>query len=93
MNSIFYNIFSIIVGILVIGFGIMKHKQKLFVVIMIILHGLAFLGFGIYGFFVPKEYEYITILAMLAFTITLAITLMTIYDKKLDNNKSNRKVK
>ena len=85
MNALFYNIVSIILGVLVIGFGIMKiKKQPLLLIIISIIHGLGFLGFGIGGFFVPEKYEFITILGMLALTITLLIALLTIYDKSKD---------
>ena len=85
MNALFYNIVSIILGLLVIGFGIMKiKKQPILLIIIAIAHGLGFLGFGIGGFFVPEKYEFITILGMLALTITLLIALLTIYDSSKD---------
>lgn len=83
-SDIFYSILSILVGCLIITFGIIKlvkTDKKLFPIVCII-HGLLFVGFGILGFFVPEKYNYITILAIVAFGLTLIISFLTIGKKK-----------
>ena len=75
MTIIFYNICSITIGLLLIYFGIfsiVKMKKVLFAILTFV-HALLFIGFGIFGFCLPKEFEeysFIVILAMLAFSIT-----------------------
>lgn len=82
-SDVFYSILSIIMGLILIIFGIsqlVKKNKKLFPIVVII-HGLLFLGFGILGFFVPEKYNFITILAIVAFGITLIICFLTIGKK------------
>ncbi|MBQ9124170.1 MAG: hypothetical protein IJY14_00625 [Acholeplasmatales bacterium] len=94
-NTIFYNIVSILIGLILIAHSIssLKKNKKLFGILTII-HSLLFIGFGIGGFFLPKGYEVITILAMLAFCITmvLSILLFNKKEKKIDTgaNKSKK---
>ena len=87
-SDVFYSILSIIMGLILIIFAIsqlVKKNKKLFPIVVII-HGLLFLGFGILGFFVPEKYNFITILAIVAFGITLIISFLTIGKKdKLTN--------
>ena len=87
-SDVFYSILSIIMGLILIIFAIIqlvKKNKKLFPIVVII-HGLLFLGFGILGFFVPEKYNFITILAIVAFGITLIISFLTIGKKdKLTN--------
>lgn len=90
MENIFYNIISILVGLILVYFGVsnIKNSKKLFSVLTLI-HALLFLGFGITGFFLPKEYQYITVLSMLAFCITMGITILVLKKplyKKEDKN-------
>ena len=87
-SDVFYSILSIIMGLILIIFAIsqlVKKNKKLFPIVVII-HGLLFLGFGILGFFVPEKYNFITILAIVAFGITLILSFLTIGKKdKLTN--------
>ena len=56
-SDIFYSILSILMGLILIIFAIIqlvKKNKKLFPIVVII-HGLLFLGFGILGFFVQKN--------------------------------------
>ena len=77
MNNIFYNIVSIVVGIILIGFGIVQIIKKVRSIgIISIIHGLLFIGSGIGGFFLPKNYEFISILAMLALAVTMILSLL-----------------
>ncbi|MCR5647652.1 MAG: hypothetical protein K6F81_05155 [Acholeplasmatales bacterium] len=83
-SNIFYNVVSIIIGLIVLTFGIVKivKEKKLLFPIMCIVHALLFIAFGILGFFVPEKYDFLPILAILAFTITLIICFLTIGKKK-----------
>ena len=85
MNNIFYNIVSIIIGVILIGFGIVQIIKKVKAIgIISIIHGLLFIGFGIFGFFLPKEYEFISILAMLALVVTMILSLLLVKTTKKD---------
>ncbi len=91
MANIFYNIVSIIIGLILCCFGIMNiKKNKVVFSILTFIHSLLFLVAGIGGFFLPQKYQYITILAMLAFCITMAITILVLKKgTKEDKAKSN----
>lgn len=96
MLNIFYNIFSIIIGIVLILFFVFNlRKNKLYMSIVSIVHGIVFIIAGISGFFIPKEYGYITILWMLALCITMAISIVLNKngDKIEANNNNNGKNK
>lgn len=83
-TNIFYNVVSILVGIIVLIFGIVKivKDKKLLFPIICIIHALLFIGFGILGFFIPEYYSFIPILALLAFVITLIVFFLTIGKKE-----------
>ena len=95
--TLFYNICSILVGLILIFFASFtlvktQFKKKLFSILTYV-HAALFIGFGILGFFlVDTEYESITILAMLAFTITYLIIMLTLYKKETKNNKNEKKI-
>ena len=83
--TLFYNICSILVGIILIIFGVFTliKKNKILFAVLSFVHAALFIAFGILGFFVvDTEYEPITILAMLAFTITYIICILTLYKKE-----------
>ena len=83
-TNVFYNIVSIVLGVIVLIFAItkiVKNKMVLFPVICII-HALLFIGFGIGGFFFPEGYDFIPILALLAFVITLIVFFLTLGKKE-----------
>lgn len=85
MDNIFYNIVSIAIGVILIVFGIVKIiKKPMSIGIISIVHGLLFVGFGIYGFFIPKEYQFITILSMLAIAVTMILSLLLVKTTKKD---------
>ena len=89
--NIFYDIVSIFVGILFVLFGIFQiKKQSILFSVLVFIQSVGFLVAGIGGFFLPKAYEYITILAMLAFCITMGITLLLLY-KKTEKTTSHKK--
>ena len=83
-SDIFYNILSILIGIVVMTFAVIKiiKEKRLLFPIVCIIHSLLFIGFGIAGFFFPEPYNVIPILAILAFTITLIVSFLTIGKKK-----------
>lgn len=100
MEIIFYNILSMTVGAILIYFGIVSiiKKNKLLFGILTLVHSALFIGFGIFGFLLPEEYKdysFIVILAMLAFTITEIICFLLLYKKEetKENQKPNKKVK
>ena len=77
MSNIFYNIVSISIGVILLVFGITQiiKNKKAFGIISIV-HSLLFIGVGVYGFFIPKDYEFIPVLAMLAFTVTMILSFL-----------------
>lgn len=94
--NLFYNIASILVGVLLIAFGIFTliKKKKIIFCVLTFIHSALFIGFGILGFFLMNtEYEFITILAMLAFTITYLLVMLTLYKKEPKNNEDNPAMK
>lgn len=95
MSNIFYNIFSIVIGIILILFFVFNlRKNKLYMSIVSMIHGLIFIIAGISGFFISKEYGYITILWMLALCITMGICILLNKNddkKKTDNNNNSKK--
>ena len=83
MDNIFYNIVSIVVGVILIGFGIVKIiKKPMAMGIISFIHGILFVGAGIGGFFIPKEYGFITILSMLALAVTMILSLLLLKTTK-----------
>lgn len=83
MINIFYNVASIVVGILLIIFGItqiVKHNKA--IAIASLIHGVLFIPVGILGFFLPENYTFITILGMLALAVTMILTLLLTKTKK-----------
>ena len=84
IHNIFYSTISIIIGILLLVFAfyqIIKMKRRL-IGILAIIHSILFIGFGFYGYFIPKKYEFIIVLALLAFTITMIISLLLFFKKE-----------
>ena len=88
MNNIFYNIASILIGLVFIPYIILNvKKNKIYQTVVYSILSVLLVFFGIYGFFLPKEYEYISILAMLAFSI-LGILFYLLTNKKEKNKAS-----
>ncbi|MCR5350778.1 MAG: hypothetical protein K6E20_07300, partial [Acholeplasmatales bacterium] len=75
---------SIIIGIILLAFGIYQffigHKKLLGLISA--FHSLLFLCIGIFGLVVPKKYDLVITLLMLAFTITMIISLMVLFKKE-----------
>lgn len=94
--NLFYNIASIIVGLLLIAFGIftLLKKKKVLFCILTFIHSAFFIGFGIFGFFLANtDYEMMSILSMLAFTITYLLVMLTLYKKEPKNKEDNLTLK
>ena len=92
MNNIFYNSVSIILGLILLYFGIVNLMKKTYVFsILTLIHYALFIFFGIGGFFLPDEYSYITILSLLALCITMAICIVTLNKKDDKKTKANKK--
>ncbi len=72
-DCMFYNILAIIIGIFLILNLIFtfasKKKERLSVLLINLFASLCFLGMGIGGFFVPKDYEYVTTLILLVLSV------------------------
>jgi len=78
MGNIFYNIVSIVVGTILLAFfsyQIYKNKKLAFGILGIVF-GILFIGLGVFGFFLPKDYEFITVLGMLALTVIMILILL-----------------
>ncbi|MBE6137195.1 MAG: hypothetical protein E7176_02235 [Erysipelotrichaceae bacterium] len=91
MSNIFYNILSIVVGLGIIYYGISNvRKSNVLLGVLTFVHSALFIFFGIFGFFLPKEYESISVLAMLAFCITLFICIRLLGNRE-EKAKANDK--
>lgn len=84
MSNIFYNVVSIIIGLILIPFGIitMIKQKKIAFSLLTIVDGILLIFFGVYGFFLAKEYGYITILSILAFVVIQIVAILTMYKNK-----------
>ncbi len=83
--NIFYNVCSIVMGLILIFFGVstLIKKKKILFSVLTFIHAALLIGFGILGFFLmDTQYEAMTILAMLAFAITYIICILTLYKKE-----------
>ena len=93
LNNIFYNIASILIGLGLIYYGISNlKKSKLLLGVLTLIHCALFLFFGIFGFFLPENYESISVLAMLAFCITMVLCIMLL-SKSEKKDKTTAKAK
>jgi len=93
MNNVFYNIASILIGLGLIYYGIANiKKSKKLLAVLVFIHSGLFLFFGIFGFFLPEEYESISVLAMLAFCITMVLCILLL-SKSEKKDKTTAKAK
>ena len=88
MSIFFYNIFGIIIGVVIIVYLLsnLKYNKKLFTIISFIL-GVALIGIGIYGLFIPSNLDFIIIIILLALAVLLILASIFL------NSKSNVKKK
>ena len=87
----FYNITGIIVGLFVIISSIIlvKGNKKVSLInVVSFISGFGLLTVGIVGFFIPKDYEFITQVFLLIFVGIYCIAYMKTNQK--DNNPSKR---
>lgn len=99
MKIIFYNIVSLVLGLILAYYAIttiVKRNKKLFGILSLVI-AVLFEGFGVFGFCLPKEYEeysIIVILGMLVcaiFEIILFLTLNKKEEVKRNGNKEEKK--
>ncbi|MBO5711319.1 MAG: hypothetical protein J6R47_00635 [Acholeplasmatales bacterium] len=85
MEIIFYNIVSIITSVLVVIYSINLYKlKKIVYAIASNVLSVLLLATGIVGFIVPKEYEFIVIMAMLVLCILMVCIYVFSAKKKKD---------
>ena len=81
----FYSIIGIIIGVILIAFGIVTLvlKKKILFSVLTFIHAALIMGFAILGFFlIDTEYEPMPILSLLAFSLTYIIVILTLYKKE-----------
>lgn len=85
----FYVIVSIILGFLLIGFAIklnVSHSGRKSIPFYLI--GTCYIGVGIYGFFIPKEIDYVIIILMIVICILSLVVFNIFFKKSPTNNKA-----
>lgn len=98
MKILFYNIASILLGLLLIYYAIVtivKNKKTLFGSLSLGVAAL-FIGFGIFGFVLPEEYgnySFIVVLGMLLCTIIEILLFLTLNKKEPVKRNGNKDVK
>lgn len=95
MEIIFYNITALVLGCLLIYYGLfclIKKNKKLFGGLTLGVSAF-YIGFGIWGFFLT-DYQFLVILAILAFTL-IEIIFFVLFNKKeavkRNGNNQNKK--
>ena len=91
MEIIFYNITAIVVGLLLIYYGIYsltKKNKKVFGILTLVI-SFFYIGFGIWGFFL-NEYQFIVILGFVAFTL-IEIIFFLLFNKKENVTRNGNK--
>ena len=88
MGNIFYNVSSLLLGIMIFFYGVMSYTKgkNVLILSLAILHSILLIASGIVGFIIPEDYSYIIIICM--FTFTLSYILVLIF---LDKNKLTKK--
>ena len=97
MEIIFYNITALVIGCLLIYYGLfclIKKNKKLFGGLTLGVSAF-YVGFGIWGFFLA-DYQFLVILAILAFTL-IEIIFFVLFNKKepvkRNGNKETKPIK
>ena len=90
MNTIFYNIASIFIGAFILFLPITKMIKHTFIKLDILnlVFCPMFLFIGIYGFYIPEDYSYITIIVMLS--LTAIMILLFIFFSKLGKKNDSQ---
>ena len=90
MNNIFYNSACILMGTLLIIYPVYRLVKHLFDKkdLIMLLFSIPYLFLGIYGFFIPKDFEMIMIFIMLGLAAISIATLIFIGSlEKMKNMK------
>ena len=85
----FYSIVSLILGVFLLIFAsfCITKKNKISFIIITYLVGLAYIGVGVWSFFLlNKDYEFIPVLCMLGITI-LYVVVFLFYDRGMKERK------
>ncbi len=88
MSLLFYNIASISLGVIILIYNIISFARfkRVLVFLLGIMHSLLLLGGGITGFFIPEDYSYIIIIALLVIAISYILVLIFIDKKREKRN-------
>ena len=92
MGNIFYNVISLILGIMICAYSFMSFtkEKKILLLSLGILHSLLLIASGVVGFIIPEDYSYIIIICMFTFTISYILVLVFL-DKSKDAKKEKVK--
>ncbi len=83
---IFYSVVAIILGIVLIVYAIKLNINKENIKsIPIYIIALMYLGVGIYGFFINKDYDWVIILALIVICIITLIVFGILFKKESNN--------
>jgi hypothetical protein len=90
MNTIFYNIASILIGAFLLFLPITKLIKHTFIKFDILFLGFSpmFLFIGIFGFFISEDYSYLTIIVMLSLCVIMI--LLFILFSRVGNKKDSQ---
>lgn len=91
--SMFYNITSIVLGILLflnLILSLQKIKSAMTRIVTIVT-SIGLIGIGVGGFFIPNEFEYITILVMLVLSILYVIYVYVLIKKAKKTQQTEKK--
>ena len=88
MGNIFYNVASLILGIMICAYSFMSFtkEKKILLLSLGILHSLLLIASGVVGFIITEDYSYIIIICMFTFTISYILVLVFL-DKSKDSKK------
>lgn len=88
METLFYNIFAIVVSLfLIFSFvSLLREKKNKRDIILTGVHAVLFLFVGIYGFFIPDKLSYIIVIVLLVLCVTYAAPYIV-----MKKNKKNKK--
>ena len=91
MGNIFYNVVSLILGIMICAYSFMSFtkEKKILLLSLGILHSLLLIASGVVGFIIPEDYSYIIIICMFTFTISYILVLVFL-DKSKDSKKEKQ---
>ncbi len=81
---IFYIIVAIILGLLLIFYGIsLNVRKEIFKSLPIYILSFLYIGLGIYGFFINSDYEWIIIIALILLCVISLVVFKLLFPKKI----------